>query len=308
LFDIARTLLRAAEEKPKPDGERLREFRESGKASLELDLFSSRPHYDDYETLRLANGLTWLVGQLGYSHELVQRALAGKSPQQRAAELVRGTQVKEVAFRKQLYGGGQAAVTAAQDPLIELARLVDPAARAVRKILETQDEIKQQAHAQIAKVRFAVEGTSTYPDATFTLRLAYGLVKGYEENGQVIPSHTTLAGLYERSAAQGGREPFNLPPRWLERKRKLNLRTPFNFVSTADIIGGNSGSPVVNRAGELVGIIFDGNIQSLVLDFYFTEEQARAVSVDSRAILESLRKIYGADRLADEIQGKRRPS
>ncbi len=305
LFQIARTLLRAAEELPKPDGERLREFRESGKASLELDLFSTRPHYDDYEALRLADGLTWLIAQLGYQHPLVQRVLDGKPPVQRASELVLGTKVKQVEFRKQLYSGGKAAVEAARDPMIEFARLVDAEARAVRKVIETQDEIKQQAHAQLAKVRFAVEGTGSYPDATFTLRLAYGAVKGYEENGKPIPAHTTLAGLYERSASQGGRPPFDLPARWLERKNKLNLRTPFNFVSTADIIGGNSGSPVVNRAGELVGIIFDGNIQSLVLDFYYTEEQARAVSVDSRAILECLRKVYGARRLADELQGKR---
>lgn len=308
LFPIARTLLRAAAEQPKPDGERLREFRESGKASLELDLFSTRPHYDDYETLRLANGLTWLVARLGYSHELVQRVLAGKSPQTRAAELVRGTKVKDVAFRKQLYSGGEAAVNAAQDPMIELARTVDSAARAVRRVVETQDEIKQQAHAQIAKVRFAVQGTSTYPDATFTLRLAYGLVKGYEENGQTIPAHTRIAGLYERSTAQGGREPFDLPRRWVDRKRRLDLSTPFNFVNTADIIGGNSGSPVVNRAGELVGIIFDGNIQSLVLDFYFTDDLARAISVDSRAILEALRQVYQAGHLVDEILGKRRAS
>jgi hypothetical protein len=190
--------------------------------------------------------------------------------------------------------------------MIELARTVDSAARAVRQVVETQDEIKQQAHAQIAKVRFAVQGTSTYPDATFTLRLAYGLVKGYEENGQAIPAHTRIAGLYERSVAQGGREPFDLPRRWLDRKRRLDLNTPFNFVNTADIIGGNSGSPVVNRAGELVGIIFDGNIQSLVLDFYFTDDLARAISVDSRAIIEALRQVYQAGHLVDEILGKRR--
>jgi hypothetical protein len=249
--------------------------------------------------------LTWLIAQLGYQHPLVQRVLDGKPPVQRASELVLGTKVKEVEFRKQLYSGGKAAVEAARDPMIEFARLVDAEARAVRKVIETQDEIKQQAHAQLAKVRFAVDGTSSYPDATFTLRLAYGVVKGYEENGKPIPAHTTLAGLYERSTSQGGRPPFDLPERWLERKSRLNLRTPFNFVSTADIIGGNSGSPVVNRAGELVGIIFDGNIQSLVLDFYYTEEQARAVSVDSRAIVECLRKVYGARRLADELQGKR---
>lgn len=308
LFDIARTLLRAAEEQAKPDGSRLREFRESGRASLELDLFSTRPHYDDYEALRLADALTWMAGELGFGHELVQRVLAGQPPRQRAAELVRGTRLKDVAVRRQLYGGGAAAVAVAQDPMIELARLVDSAARAVREVVETQEEIKRQAHAQIARVRLAVEGTGNYPDATFTLRLAYGVAKGYEEAGRPVPFQTTMAGLYERWEAQGGREPFELPKRWLDRKRRLDLQTPFNFVNTADIIGGNSGSPVVNRAGELVGIIFDGNLSSLVLDFYFTEEQARAISVNSQAILEALRRVYRADRLADELLGRRGPA
>lgn len=305
LFDIARTLLRAGEERAKPDGDRLREFQESSRQSLELELFSTKPIYDDYETLRLADSLTWLVGKLGYENELVQRVLAGKSPRERASELVRGTRVKDVAVRKQLYAGGSAAVEAAKDPMIELARLVDPAARAVRKIMETQDEVKRQAHAQIAQVRLAVDGTGGYPDATFTLRLAYGTVKGYEENGRHVPFQTTFRGLYERSVEQGDRPPFDLPPRWVKRKAKLNLDTPLNFVNTADIIGGNSGSPVVNRAGELVGIIFDGNIQSLVLDFYYTDTVARAVSVHSQGILEALRKVYQNTRLADELEGKR---
>ena len=189
--------------------------------------------------------------------------------------------------------------------MIELARLIDPEARAVRKIIETQSEAKQQAHAQIAKARFASEGTNTYPDATFTLRLAYGVVKGYEENGAQIPFQTTLAGLYQRGEEHKNQPPFDVPPRWLKRKGRLKLDTPFNFVSTADIIGGNSGSPVVNRNGEFVGVIFDGNIQSLVLDFAYTEEQARAVSVCSQAIIEALRKVYDASHLADELTGKK---
>jgi hypothetical protein len=150
-----------------------------------------------------------------------------------------------------------------------------------------------------------MDGTNTYPDATFTLRLSFGTVKGYTENGKPVPAFTTLGGLYERSKEQGNRGAFELPRRWEERKGKLDLSTPFNFVSTADIIGGNSGSPVVNRAGEVVGIIFDGNIHSLVLDFIFDQEVARAVSVDSRAIMEALRKVYDADALADELTGKK---
>jgi len=177
----------------------------------------------------------------------------------------------------------------------------------VRKIMETQSEAKQQAHARIAKARFAVEGTSTYPDATFTLRLSFGAVKGYEENGKPVPFQTTFAGLYQRSAEHHGRPPFDLPPRWIKRKGKLDLHTPLNFVCTADIIGGNSGSPVVNRNGEFVGIIFDGNLQSLVADFAYTEVQGRAVSVGSPAIVEALRKVYDAKALAEELtRGKRK--
>src|SRR6185436_7052309 len=158
-----------------------------------------------------------------------------------------GTQVKKVEFRKKLFEGGASAVGASPDPMLELARLVDGQARALRKIMETQGEVKQQAHAKIAKARFAVEGTGNYPDATFTLRLSYGTVKGYEEGGQHIPFQTTLAGLYERGAEHKNQPPFDIPARWLQRKGNLDLKTPFNFVSTADIIGGNSGSPVINR-------------------------------------------------------------
>src|SRR5256886_791882 len=198
LFVIARTLLRAADEKPKPNSKRLREFGEAGLASLEFQLFSEKPIYDDLEQLTLADSLTFLAGKLGYTDPLVQKVLAGKPPQERASDLVRGTTVRDVAFRKKLYSEGKSAVQAARDPMIELARLIDSDARAVRKTIETQSESKQQAHAQVSKARFAIEGTSTYPDATFTLRLAYGAAKGYEENGAQIPFQTTLEGLYQR--------------------------------------------------------------------------------------------------------------
>lgn len=307
-FGIARTLLRAGEERPKPNGERLREFTESSRESLELALFSDKPIYDDLEELLLTDSLTYLAEEMGSTNQLVRQILAGKSPSERATQLITSTKVKDVSFRKKLYEGGASAVKAANDPMIDLARLVDSEARALRKIIEAQGEAKQQAHAKIAKARFALEGTSSYPDATFTLRLAFGTVKGYEEGGKHIPSHTTFAGLYERAKEQENCPPFDLPKRWIDRKSKLDLKTPFNFVSTADIIGGNSGSPVVNRKGELVGIIFDGNIQSLVLDFVYTDEVARAVSVDSRGILEALRKVYEAKNVVNELttgkQGK----
>ena len=188
-----------------------------------------------------------------------------------------------------------------------MARWVDPASRAVRKRFENEvDEPKRQAYSALAKARFAMDGDKVYPDATFTLRLSFGIVKGYVEDGKPVPAFTTFEGLYRRSAEQGNRGPFELPKRWVERKDKLNLQTPLNFVCTADIIGGNSGSPVVNRDAEVVGLIFDGNIQSLVLDLIYDDEQARAVSVDSRAIVEALRKVYDADALADELTGKRK--
>nr|MDQ3315661.1 S46 family peptidase [Verrucomicrobiota bacterium] len=216
--------------------------------------------------------------------------------------LVQTSKLKDVAFRRQMYEGGAAAVAAARDPMIELARMVDGPARDARKVWEAQDETKQQAYAEIAKARFAIEGTSNYPDATFTLRLSYGPLRGYEENGKQLPALTTFAGLYQRAAEHNNEPPFDLPKLWLDGKGKLNMNTPFNFVSTADIIGGNSGSPVTNKANEFVGIIFDGNIQSLVLDCTYSEKQARAVSVDSAAIGEALRKVYDANALADELE------
>lgn len=305
LFGVARTLYRAGEERTKPEGERLREFRSSAEESLKLQLFSDEPVYTDFEILKLADSLTYLCAQLGYGDPLVQKVLNGKSPEHRASELILNSKLKDIELRKKLFEGGSKAVAAAKDPLIELAQLLDKEAREVRKVIETQTEIKQQAYGQIAKAKFAVEGTSTYPDATFTLRLAFGVVKGYEEDGKKVPFETTFAGLYERAAEHKNKPPFDLPPRWIERKDKLNLKTPFNFVCTADIIGGNSGSPVVNREGEVVGIIFDGNIQSLVLDFVYTEDVARAVSVHSAGIVEALRKVYDANSLADELTGKK---
>src|SRR5213592_2106035 len=196
-------------------------------------------------------------------------------------------------------------MAAAHDPMLDLARLIEAPARDLRKARDAQEEIKQQAYGEIAKARFAIESVSNYPDASFTLRLSYGTVRGYEQDGKQIPAFTDFAGLYQRAAEHDNRPPFDLPKRWLDKKTSLNLSTKFNFVSDADIIGGNSGSPVVNKANEFVGIIFDGNIQSLVLDCIFTDKQARAVSVDSAAITEALRKVYDAGALVDQLEGKK---
>jgi hypothetical protein len=301
LFKYARRLLRAGDERPKPNGERFPEFRDSNRESFELDLFSNEPVYDDVEEIMLTDSLTDLAARFGYDDPLVEKVLAGKSPAARAFEVVTTTKLKDPGVRKQLYQGGAAAVAAAHDPMIELARIIDAPARAARKVVEAQEETKQQAYGEIAKARFAIEGTSNYPDATFTLRLSYGTVLGYEQDGKQIPAFTNFAGLYQRSAEHDNQPPFDLPQRWIDKKSALDPATKYNFVSDADIIGGNSGSPVVNKANEFVGIIFDGNIQSLVLDCIFADKQARAVSVDSAAITEALRKVYDANALADEL-------
>jgi hypothetical protein len=306
LFDIAMTLVRLAEETPKPNSERLREYSEAGLDSLKLQLFSEAPVYDDLETVKLADSLGLMAEVMGGNNELVGKVLAGKSPRDRAAELVHGTKLRDVAIRKQLAEGGLKAINDSNDPMISLARAIDPAARRIRQTFEQQvDEPQRQAYGKIANARFAAYGSSIYPDATFTLRLAFGEVKGYTEAGQKIPWATTLGGTFERAEAHENKEPFQLPAVWKERRGRLNPSTPFNFVNTADIIGGNSGSPIVNREGELVGIIFDGNIQSLVLDYIYTDQEARAVAVHSAGILEALRKVYAADRLVGELTGRK---
>ena len=306
LFKYARLLLRAVDERAKPNGERLPQFRDSARESLELELFSTEPIYDDYEILLLTDSLTDFASQFGEGNSLVQKVLAGKSPHARAAELVSGTKLKDVAVRTELYSKDAAALQVAHDPMLDLARLIDGPAREARKTYDAQEEIKIQAYAEIARARFAIEGTGSFPDATFTLRLSYGTVRGYEQDGKQIPAFTDFAGLYQRSAEHDNKPPFDLPQRWIDKKANLNLATHFDFVSDADIIGGNSGSPVVNKDNEFVGIIFDGNIQSLVLDCIYTNTQARAVSVDSAAIIEALRKVYDAGALADEFLNVRR--
>ena len=305
LFKYARLLLRAVDERAKPNGERIPEFRDNARESLELELFSTEPIYEDYEILRLTDSLTDFVSQFGADNPLVQKVLARKSPHARAVELVTGTKLKAVAVRKDLYQKDAAALQAAHDPMIDLALLIDGPARDARKIYDAQEEIKTQAYSEIAKARFSIEGTGSYPDATFTLRLSYGTVRGYEQDGKQIPAFTDFAGLYQRSAEHNNKPPFDMPQRWVDKKANLNLSTHFDFVSDADIIGGNSGSPVVNKANEFVGIIFDGNIQSLVLDAIYTGRQARAVSVDSAAIIEAVRKVYDAGALVDELEGSK---
>jgi peptidase S46-like protein len=302
LFGFARTLVRLADESAKPNAERLPEYTDARRASLELGLYSPAPIHTDFEKLKLADSLDYMVELLGADNPLVKQVLDGKSPEARANELIDGTKLGDVEVRRQLAKGGKEAIAASTDPMIVVARLIDPKAREVRKRYETEvTGVERTNYAKIAKALFETEGNSLYPDATFTLRLSYGAVQGYVENGKKIPPFTTLGGLYARADSFKQEFPYNLPSRWLEKKSALDLNTPFNFVSTNDIIGGNSGSPTINQNAELVGLIFDGNIQSLVGDFMFDPSVNRAISVDSRGMLEVLKKVFGANEIVAEL-------
>lgn len=305
LFKIARDLLRATAERPKADGDRLSDYRDARKAPFEFALFSAKPIYEDLEELKLAHFLTLMAMELGANDPAVVAALDGQSPTQRAAALVAGTKLKDIAVRRALYAQDAAAVAASADPMIQFARAIDGFARDARKTIEQQTEVKEQAHARIAQVRFAKDGDTTSPDATFTLRLSYGAVKGIATPAGKIPAYTQIGGTYTRAAERGFTPPFDLPASWVAAKDRLALDTPFNFISTNYSIGGNSGSPTINRDGEFVGIIFDGNIHTLVWNYAYSETQARSVSVDVRGILEAMRKIYGADAVVAELLGQK---
>ena len=304
LAQIARALVRVTAEKTKPNGERLREYRDSALPSLEQRVFSTAPIYKSLETVTLGDSLAQLQEALGKGNPTVQKVLNGKTPEDAAKDLMANTKLDDVAVRKQLYDGGTVAIQASNDPLIVLMRAIDPDARVVRKHYDDQvDAIERRDGASIAKARFATNGYNQPPDAGFTLRLSYGAVKGYEGNGKPISYFTTMSGAYQHSAEHNNQPPYDLPDSWMKAKSKVKLDTPLNYVSTADIIGGNSGSPTVNQAGEVVGIIFDGNIESLPWNFVYDDKVGRSVHVDSRGIQEALRNIYNATGLADELLG-----
>jgi hypothetical protein len=291
-----------AEEDQKPSEERLPQFADAGRESLLQQLYSEAPIYSDLEQVLLADSISKTLEQRGFDDPLSQQILAGKSPSDRAAELVSGTKLLSVEDRKKIGAGGIEAINNSQDPMIQLAKIVNPEVRRLRKITDELDEQDKQAYAKIAEARFAVDGTSSYPDATFTLRLAFGPVIGYEQDGKQIPAWTNIGGAFEHEKQHQGQADYDLPISWKKAESKLNKSTPFNFVSTADIIGGNSGSPVVNRDGELVGLIFDGNVQSLSGNYVYTDKQARSVSVHSSAIREALQVVYGADNIVKELE------
>jgi len=305
LASLARQIVVYVAEIKKPDAQRLNGYHDSQLEELKFYLFSPAPIYPEFEEAMLAFSLQYSLDELGPNDPWVKTVLNGKTPAEVASEVIRGTKLADPAVRKSLVEGGEAAVNASTDPLIVLARKVDPFFRELRKQYEDNVEsVVTAASEKIAKARFAIYGKSAYPDATFTLRLAYGAVKGYPMNGTKAPSKTTFYGLYDRSASFNNQPPFNLTPRFVERRDKIDLSTPLNFVMSADIIGGNSGSPVVNRNGEFVGLIFDGNIESLTGNFVYLEETNRAVAVHSAAIIEALRKVYDAPALANELEGK----
>ena len=301
-FTAARTIVRWAEESRKPNGERLPEYTDTRRPQIERQLSSSAQVYPEFEMIRVATGLTLMRDLLGADHALVKQVLGGKSPEARANELGNGTKLGDPAFRKQLFDGGAAAVAAANDTFIEMARLVEPRARELRAKYDNEVlAVERDAYAKIAQAVFATAGESAYPDATFTLRLSYGAVKSYEEDGRRIAPFTEIRGLYARADQHGHKPPYNLPESWTKAKGKLALTTPYNFVTTNDIVGGNSGSPVINARGELVGLIFDGNIQSLPAYFVYDGRVNRAVAVDVRGMIEALRKVYMGDALANEL-------
>ncbi|MFN7942014.1 MAG: S46 family peptidase [Thermoanaerobaculia bacterium] len=305
LGGYARLLLRLATERPKPNGERLREFRETAMPALTQKIEASGAVYPDFDAFRLGAALRTLAVQLGPVHPLVRRALGKSTPEQVAEQAVAGTKLADPAVRKALAAGGQAAIDAARDPLIDLMAIFEPLARELRDISDRQVEgVEWLSGARVAEAYFAVRGRETYPDATFTPRITYGVVRGYEEDGESVPFFTRFSGLLLRSAQFRGRPPYDLPAGLGATRAHLdlNLEAPVDFVSTHDIIGGNSGSPVVDRAGDFVGIVFDGNLHNLPNRFRYSEEKARAISVDARAILTTLTDFYPARNLAQEIR------
>jgi len=298
LFNIARHVLRLPEEMKKPSDKRLREYRDSALPSLEQEIYSPAPITDSLEIAVLAEDFRFMQTQLGSDHELVKKILDGKTPEQAAEMYVKSSKLKDVAERKRL-AGDLAAVQKSDDGMIRLARILDRPNRELRKRYEDSIEASLTTSAsKIAQAKFATKGSSTYPDATFTFRIEYGPVKGYTLNGKKVPYATNFAGLYKHAT---GVEPFKLPPSWEKAKSSLNLSTPFNFVTTVDSHGGNSGSPTIDTKGEVIGILFDGNIESLPNRFVYTDEVSRSVHVASQGIVEALRKVYKTERLLKEI-------
>ena len=305
LFTDALEIVQYVAEVNKPDGERLPQFHEAGLDSLRYELLSPAKIYPSTEKLYMKTALNLAKEKLGGDDAFLQAIVQGGDIDKAVDALVDGTKLYDPAVRKSLLDGGEAAVAASTDPMIVAARRADPVWRANYEYMRDKVySVFDAAGEKLGKARFAVYGKNAYPDATFTLRLSYGTVDGYPYNGTIAPPFTTFYGLYDRSASFSNKPPFDLTPKEAAARDKLDLATPMDFVCTADIIGGNSGSPVVNRDGELVGLIFDGNIESLAGDFEYDGTKNRAVAVHSAGMIEAMRKIYGVNALADELEGK----
>jgi hypothetical protein len=305
LFTFALEIVQYVAEIKKPDSERLPEYYDAELESLLFRLKSPAPIYVSTEKLYMKAALKLAQEKLGNNDPYVQALLEGKPVDSTVDALVDSTKLADPAFRKSLLDGGEAAVAASTDPMIVAARRVDPIVREnYHHIHDTFSSVITPAEEKLGKARFLVYGKDHYPDATFTLRLSYGAVEGYPYNGTFAPPFTTFYGLFDRAYSFSDKSPWDLTPKEEAARDKIDLSTPLDFVTTGDIIGGNSGSPVVNRDGELVGLVFDGNIESLAGDFEYDGTKNRTVAVHSSAMIEALRKIYGANALADEIQGK----
>lgn len=298
-------IVRYVEELRKPDADRLPGYHDAQLSSLRYQLLSPAPVHLALQQALLATVLKQARDNLGAQDPFVQAAFNGaNSPEEAAAAALRNTRLTDPAVRKALLEGGLAAVQASQDPLVVFARRVEPVMRETTVWVQNNiRSVDSKAGEQLGLARFAVYGKSIYPDATFTLRLSYGTLKGYPMNGTLAPYRTTFYGLYNRAYGFDGKPPFHLTDRYRNGLSVLNLATPLNFVTACDIVGGNSGSPVINRAGDLVGLIFDGNIESLAGDYVYDERTNRAVAVHPAAMMEALRKLYHADALADELEG-----
>lgn len=302
-FQRASTIVRLASELSKPSNERLSDFGDSKLDSVYLNLYSTEQVSEAIEIEKLTQAISNLVETLGGEHPIVKGVLTGKSPSARAVEVITGTKLKTSEARREMVAGGQKAITASTDPLIQIVMAVEPRWRELRRLFEDKvDAVERENYSKIAAAKFAKFGDTVYPDATFTLRMSFGRVQGLAKDA--TPAFTDLAGVFTRAEARKGEAVFELPKIWWDARSKLNLKTPFNFTCTADIIGGNSGSPAVNTKGEVVGLIFDGNIYSTVGDVMFDTENSRAISVDSRGLIEALKVVYGANELVSELTEK----